>query len=212
MVAFDCAIDFLAGPTEVVLVSHDGAPAFLAADLVAQAEHDPDAAAIFVTTSAALADAVVRETERLSRNNPVAQRSLAANGVVLIAATRAQAVDFANLIAAEHLTVSSADLPAVRHAGAVFLGGYSPQAMGDYASGPNHVLPTGAAARYRGGLSVLDYVKIVSVQKSTRAGLQKLASIITTLADAEGLTAHADSVRTRLEGSAKKAKTRGADA
>jgi histidinol dehydrogenase len=212
MVTFDCAIDFLAGPTEVVLVSHDGDPAFLAADLVAQAEHDPDAAAIFVTTSAALADAVLREAERLSRDNPIAQGSLAANGVVLIAATPAQAMDFANTIAAEHLTVSRADLSAVRNAGAVFLGDYSPQAMGDYASGPNHVLPTGAAARYRGGLSVLDYVKIVSVQESTRTGLQKLAPTITTLADAEGLRAHADSVRIRLENPAKQAKTRGADA
>jgi histidinol dehydrogenase len=212
MVAFDCAIDFLAGPTEVVLVSHNGDPVFLAADLVAQAEHDPDAAAIFVTTSAALAEAVVRETERLSRDNPTAKSSLAANGVVLIASTRADAIDFANIIAAEHLTVSRADLPAVRNAGAVFLGGYSPQAMGDYASGPNHVLPTGAAARYRGGLSVLDYVKIISVQESTRAGLQELSPTITTLADAEGLTAHAASVRTRLENSAKQEKTRGADA
>jgi histidinol dehydrogenase len=212
MVAFDCAIDFLAGPTEVVLVSHNGDPAFLAADLVAQAEHDPDAAAIFVTTSPALAEAVVREAERLSRDNPVAQRSLAANGLVLVAATRAEAMAFANTIAAEHLTVSRADLPEVRNAGAVFLGDYSPQAIGDYASGPNHVLPTGAVARYRGGLSVLDYLKIISVQECTRAGLQNLAPTVTTLADAEGLTGHADSVRGRLENSAKKAKTRGADA
>jgi histidinol dehydrogenase len=208
MVAFDCAIDFLAGPTEVVLVSHDGDPGFLAADLVAQAEHDPDAAAIFITTSPALAEAVVREAKQLSADNPTAQQALSANGLVLIAATSQQAIDFANTIASEHLTVPRAGVSGVRNAGAVFVGDYSPQAMGDYASGPNHVLPTGAAARYRGGLSVLDYLKIISVQESTRAGLRGIASTITTLAEAEGLSAHAGSVRIRL-GKKTRTKVRG---
>ncbi|MFB3915926.1 MAG: histidinol dehydrogenase [Terriglobales bacterium] len=197
MVAWDCAIDFLAGPTEVVLVSDDGEPSFLASDLVAQAEHDPHATAIFVTSSRALARAVQRETERQSRNNPTAQQSLKDNGVIVIAASSAQALEIANAIAPEHLTVAREHTASVRNAGSVFIGDYSPQAMGDYASGPNHVLPTGAVARYRGGLSVLDFVKIISVQESTRAGLKRLAPTITTLADAEGLRAHADSVRVR---------------
>jgi histidinol dehydrogenase len=197
MVAWDCAIDFLAGPTEVVLVSHDGDARFLAADLVAQAEHDPEATAVFVTASRPLAQAVRLEVERQSADLPVARQSLAAHGVILVVGTPADAIDVANVIAAEHLTVPRRELDAVRHAGSVFVGDYSPQAMGDYASGPNHVLPTGAVARYRGGLSVLDFVKIISVQESTRSGLKKLAPAITTLADAEGLKAHADSVRMR---------------
>jgi histidinol dehydrogenase len=212
MVAFDCAIDFLAGPTEVVLVSHRGDAGFLASDLVAQAEHDPDATAIFVTTSPSLAEAVVRETVRLSEGNPTAQRSLAENGIVLVAASREEAMEFANKIAAEHLTVPREELQSVRNAGAVFVGDYSPQAMGDYASGPNHVLPTGAVARYRGGLGVFDYVKIISVQESTGPGLQKLAPTITTLADAEGLRAHAESVRIRCAKLSRKGRSRDGDA
>jgi histidinol dehydrogenase len=200
MVAWDCAIDFLAGPTEVVLVSHEGNPTFLASDLVAQAEHDPDACAIFVTTSRELAEAVVLEADRLSLANDTARQSLKQNALVLVAASRDEAMEFANAIASEHLTVPAEDVARVEAAGAVFVGDYSPQAMGDYASGPNHVLPTAAVARYRGGLSVLDYVKIVSVQEASRAGLKGLAPTISLLADAEGLKAHGDSVRLRCEG------------
>lgn len=198
MVAWDCSIDFIAGPTEVVLVAHRGDPAFLASDLVAQAEHDPNASAVFVTCSRELAEAVARETERLSVDNPIAQQSLAANGMILIAASQDEAMQFANTIASEHLTVSPEDLDAVQNAGSVFVGDYSPQAMGDYASGPNHVLPTAAVARYRGGLSVLDFLKIISVQQCTSDGLKELAPTITTLADAEGLRGHAGSVRLRV--------------
>lgn len=211
-VAFDCAIDFLAGPTEVVLVSHNGDPAFLASDLVAQAEHDPNAAAIFITSSRTLAQTVVQEAQRQSAENPTARQSLEKNGVVLLAADRQEAMRFANSIAAEHLTVDRADLGKVRNAGSVFVGSYSPQAMGDYASGPNHTLPTGGMARHRGGLSVLDFLKIISIQESTRAGLQALAPAITTLADAEGLRAHAESVRIRCAKPAGKSKARGTDA
>jgi histidinol dehydrogenase len=193
-------------------VSHRGDAGFLASDLVAQAEHDPDATAIFVTTSPSLAEAVVRETVRLSEGNPTAQRSLAENGIVLVAASREEAMEFANKIAAEHLTVPREELQSVRNAGAVFVGDYSPQAMGDYASGPNHVLPTGAVARYRGGLGVFDYVKIISVQESTGPGLQKLAPTITTLADAEGLRAHAESVRIRCAKLSRKGRSRDGDA
>ncbi len=198
MVAWECSIDMLAGPTEVLLVSDDGNPAFLAADLVAQAEHDPDASAAFITTSRELAKAVAAEAARQSKGNPIAQQSLKANGVILIAKSKEQALEYVNLIGSEHLTVSAKDVPQVRNAGAVFVGDWSPQAMGDYTSGPNHVLPTGAAARFRGGLSVLDYVKIISVQECSRAGLSGIADTITTLADAEGLKAHGDSVRVRI--------------
>ncbi|HYG99558.1 MAG TPA: histidinol dehydrogenase [Terriglobales bacterium] len=197
LVAWDCAIDMLAGPTEVVLVSDDGTPQFLAADLVAQAEHDPDASAVFITTNRELAKRVVEEVKPQSRGNAVARQSLKANGTVILASSREQALQFANAIAPEHLTVSGDDLQLVQNAGAVFVGEYSPQSMGDYASGPNHVLPTGAAARYRGGLSVLDFVKIISVQECTPAGLDEIAPCVTTLADAEGLKAHAESVRMR---------------
>jgi histidinol dehydrogenase len=202
MVAWDCSIDFIAGPTEVVLVAHRGDPAFLASDLVAQAEHDPNASAVFVTCSRELAEAVARESEQLSADNPTAQQSLAANGMILIAATPEEAMQFANTIASEHLTVAPEDLDAVENAGSIFVGDYSPQAMGDYASGPNHVLPTAAVARYRGGLSVLDYLKIISVQECTSEGLHQIAPTITTLADAEGLRGHAGSVRLRVANSA----------
>lgn len=197
MVAWDCAIDMLAGPTEVVLVSDDGNAAFLAADLVAQAEHDPDASAVFITTSGQLAKAVAGEVKRQSKGNRIAQQSLKANGLILVPKSKEQALEFANAVATEHLTVSANDVPMVRNAGAVFVGDWSPQAMGDYTSGPNHVLPTGAAARFRGGLSVFDYVKIISVQECSRSGLKSIAQTITRLANAEGLKAHGDSVRIR---------------
>jgi histidinol dehydrogenase len=198
MVAWDCAIDFLAGPTEVVLVSFDGNPSLLASDLAAQAEHDPDACSILVTTSRRIAQQVVAELKPIAVGNAVARESLRRNGMVLVAASREQAFQFANRIAAEHVTVPTMeDAALVVNAGAVFVGDYSPQAMGDYASGPNHVLPTGAVARWRGGLTVLDFVKIISVQQGTATGLRKLEPTITTLAEAEGLMAHAESVRVR---------------
>ena len=140
---------------------------------------------------------MLREADRQSLHNDVARHSLRQNGVVLIAASRGEAMEFANAIACEHLTVPAEDAEAVQSAGSVFIGDYSPQAMGDYASGPNHVLPTGGAARYRGGLSVLDYVKIISVQEASPTGLRGIAPTVTTLADTEGLQAHGDSVRLR---------------
>jgi histidinol dehydrogenase len=198
MVAWDCSIDFLAGPTEVVLVSEDGEPCFLASDLVAQAEHDPDASAVMVTSSMALALAVQCEVGNLSEDNPTAQTSLKANGYIIVANDPAQSLEYGNRIASEHTTVPKELVGGVRHAGAVFVGDWSPQAMGDYASGPNHVLPTGAVARYRGGLSTVDFVKIISLQECTERGLHGIAPVITTLADKEGLKAHANSVRVRV--------------
>ena len=199
LVAFDCAIDFLAGPTEVVIVSDTGTPEFIAADLVAQAEHDPEALAVFITTRDELALDVSRTAEKLSRRNAVAQQSLRRSGVILVSSSRRESFEWANEIAAEHITVDAADVRLVRNAGSVFVGDYSPQAAGDYASGPNHVLPTSGVARFRGGLSVLDFVKLISIQKLTRPGLKRIARVVESLADTEGLRAHAESVRLRCD-------------
>jgi histidinol dehydrogenase len=198
LVSFDCAIDFLAGPTEVVIVSDSGTPEFIAADSVAQAEHDPEALAVFITTRDDLARRVARAAEKMSRGNTVARQSLRRNGTILVSASRRQSFEWANEMAAEHLTVDAADVALVRNAGSVFVGDYSPQAGGDYATGPNHVLPTGGAARFRGGLSVLDFMKLISVQKLSRNGLRGIASVVESLASAEGLRAHAESIRLRV--------------
>ncbi len=197
MVAFDCGIDFLAGPTEVAIVSKHGDPRFIAADLVAQSEHDPDALAVFITSNKQLAEDVQRETKKAAANNKIAITSLKDNGTILLAGSHEQAIDFANRIAAEHLTVSQDDVVKIDCAGSIFVGDYSPQAAGDYASGPNHVLPTGAAARFRGGLSVQDFVKIISVQHLSQSGLNHIAPSVIMLAEAEGLMAHAESIRVR---------------
>jgi len=199
LVAFDCAIDMLAGPTEIVVTSDRGHPASIASDLVAQAEHDPEAQAIFITTRAGLAKAVLAETKLRSRANPVARESLARNGLVLLASSTNEARDIANRIAPEHLTVdSAADLEWVRNAGSVFVGRWSAQPMGDYISGPNHTLPTGGLARARGGLSVNDFVKVITVQEYTTKAVQSLGPAAIRLAEAEGLTAHAEAIRVRL--------------
>jgi histidinol dehydrogenase len=197
LVAFDCAIDFLAGPTEVVILSDDGRAEFIAADLVAQAEHDPEALAAFITTSGALAKSVSEQVGLQAGANSLAQESLRRHGVVLVAESRAQAIQWANSLAAEHLTISRKDLPEIRNAGSVFVGDYSPQAAGDYASGPNHVLPTAGGARFRGGLSVMDFVKLITVQELSSPGLDRIAPTIEYLAETEGLAAHAESIRMR---------------
>ena len=198
-VAFDCSIDFLAGPTEVVVVSDAGSAEFIAGDLVAQAEHDPEALAVFITTRPDLAHQVALWVKKFVENNAVARDSIRCNGAILISASRQQSFEWANQIAAEHLTVDPADVQLVRNAGSVFIGDYSPQAAGDYASGPNHVLPTAGVARFRGGLSVLDFVKIISVQKLSRPGLLRIAPHVELLANTEGLQAHAQSIRVRCE-------------
>jgi histidinol dehydrogenase len=199
LISFDCAIDFLAGPTEAVVLSDVGDPEFIAADLVAQAEHDPEALAVFVTTSGKLARSVEKSVARLAKGNPTAQQSLRRRGAILVAASRAQSREWANRLAPEHITVSAEDLPFIENAGSVFVGDYSAQAAGDYASGPNHVLPTGGQARFRGGLSVLDFVKVITVQKLSAKGLQGIGPAVECLAGAEGLPAHAQSVRVRCE-------------
>ncbi len=196
-VAFDCAIDFLAGPTELVIVSDDADPEFIAADLVAQAEHDPDAMAVFITISPKLARAVRQSVEHRSRGNDTARASLAKNGVILVAANKRQAIEWTNAIGPEHITVCAEYAPAISSAGSIFVGDYSPPALGDYATGPNHVLPTGNVARFRGGLSVSDFVKVISIQEVSREGLKRIAPVVETLAESEGLRAHAESLRAR---------------
>jgi histidinol dehydrogenase len=206
LVAFDCAIDMLAGPTEIVVTSDRGTAADIASDLVAQAEHDPEALAIFITTREDLAREVIAEAKLRSRDNPVARESLSRNGLVIVASSADEARALTNRIAPEHLTVDAAsDLKWVQNAGSVFIGRWSAQPMGDYISGPNHTLPTGAMARVRGGLSVNDFVKLITVQEYSRAGIAALGPRAALLAEAEGLTGHAEAIRTRL----KKRRSRG---
>jgi histidinol dehydrogenase len=198
MVAFDCAIDMLAGPTEIVVTSENGDPAGIAADLVAQAEHDPEALAILVTTNGSLARAVVKDVAQRVKTNPIAKEAIKRNGLAVVAGSVEEAREITNRLAPEHLSVdASEDLDWVRNAGSVFIGRYSPQPMGDYVSGPNHTLPTGGVAQVRGGLSVMDFVKLITVQEYTLAGLQKLGPAAITLANAEGLLGHAEAVRAR---------------
>ena len=199
LVSFDCAIEFLAGPTETLILSSSGRPEFIAADLVAQAEHDPEALAIYITTSQTLAKRVLEQTARLACENTTAQESLRRNGTALVASSRPQALAWVNQIAPEHVTVEPKDLPLIRNAGSVFVGDYSAQAAGDYASGANHVLPTAGSARFRGGLHVLDFVKLIAVQQLSSRALQSIARTVTCLAGAEGLTAHAESIRLRCK-------------
>jgi histidinol dehydrogenase len=199
LVSFDCAIDMLAGPTEALIVSDDGNSQYIAADLVCQAEHDPETQVAFITTKRKLADAVAVCVKEVAEENPIANKSLAKSGAILIASSKTQALDWANRIASEHLTVSSKDVASVQNAGSVFVGDYSAQAAGDYASGPNHVLPTAGAARFRGGLSVMDFVKLITMQELSRTGLRRIAPAILTLALTEELQAHAASVRIRNE-------------
>ena len=197
IVASDCAIDFLAGPTEGLILCDDGEPSFIASDLVAQAEHDPDALVVLVTQSRRLAQAVARSAALLARGNSVAQQALQKRGAILLAPSSRQAIDWTNLIAPEHLTTTRENLPGIVNAGSIFLGDYSAQAAGDYGSGPNHVLPTGGAARFRGGLSVVDFLKVITVQELSQAGLRKIVPSILALAEAEGLCAHGRSVQLR---------------
>jgi histidinol dehydrogenase len=206
MVAFDCAIDMLAGPTEIVMTSDNGDAAEIASDLVAQAEHDPEALAIFVTAREELAHAVIAETKIRGRGNPVAGESLKRNGVAFVARSVGEAREITNRLAPEHLTVDAAsDLEWVENAGSVFVGRWSAQPMGDYISGPNHTLPTGGMARVRGGLSVNDFVKLITVQEYTKKGVDTLGPRAALLAEAEGLAGHAEAIRVRL--SAKSAKS-----
>ena len=198
IVSSECGIDIPAGPTEIGVMSESGDAAGIAADLVAQAEHDPEALAVLITNNASLAEAVATEAKVQAKNNTLAKQSLAAQGCVFVTQSVHEARELTNRLAFEHLTVdSAADLKWVKNAGSVFVGAYSPQSMGDYVSGPNHVLPTGRNGRVRGGLSVMDFLKVITVQEYTRKGLKRLGPHAIALAEAEGLVGHAESVRVR---------------
>jgi histidinol dehydrogenase len=199
LVAFDCAIDMLAGPTEIVVTSERGDASDIASDLVAQAEHDPEALAIFVTTRADLAKEAIQEVKARSANNAVARQALDRNGLVIVAASIDEARQITNRLAPEHLTVDApSDLDWIQNAGSVFVGRWSSQPMGDYISGPNHTLPTGGTARVRGGLSVNDFVKLITVQQYNAQAMRVLGPQAALLAEAEGLVGHAEAIRVRL--------------
>ncbi len=203
LLAGEVGIDFVAGPTEILLIAADGNPRYLAADMLAQAEHDTDASAILLTTSRKLAEAVAIEIEAQLTTLPtaaVARVAIQKNSAILVVESLDQAVELSNDFAPEHLSIPSrALLKKIRHAGSVFVGAHSPEAAGDYAAGPNHVLPTNGAARLRGGLSAADYVKVISVQELSQQGLGGILPAVTTLARAEGLEAHARSAEVRFD-------------
>ena len=199
-------IDMVAGPSEVLVIADDSAdPRYVAADLLSQAEHDPLAAAILVTDSAALASAVdaelARQTALLPRRD-VVEQSLSAYGTIVVAPTLADCADIANQIAPEHLELSVSDpyalLPLIENAGAIFMGHYSPEPLGDYFAGPNHVLPTSGTARFFSPLNVDDFVKKSSLICCSRAELERVADQVILLAQQEGLDAHANSVAIRF--------------
>ena len=203
LIRSDCAIDRLAGPTELLILSERGNPSYIAADLLAQAEHDPDAVALLVTTSRKLAvkvrAEVLSQLEQLPKNNP-AWRSIPERSAILIASGMNSAIQFANDFAPEHLSLPDGDesvVNKINSAGSVFLGGYSAQPLGDYATGTNHVLPTAGWAAVEGGLSTIDFMKSFTLQKISRVGFSSLAPAVKTLAGAEGLLAHARAVEVR---------------
>jgi len=203
-VAGDVAIDAIAGPSEIVIVADESAHAeYIAADMLAQAEHSPGSALLF-TASRALAEATAaaldRQLTRLERES-LTRDSLARYGAIVVCRDMAEAVTLADRLAPEHLSIDTADaeatLAGIRHAGAAFLGPYSPVAAGDYAAGPSHVLPTGGTARFTAGLSAQEFVRGGSVIRLSQADLDDIAGDICILADTEGLTAHRRSVEIR---------------
>jgi histidinol dehydrogenase len=203
LVSSDCAIDLPAGPTEEIALATEGNPAWIAADLLAQAEHAPDAGSFFVTTSKILAHevqaAVTTQLQQLAKTNP-AHISIRRSSAIVVTRSIDAACDFVNRFAPEHLSLSgnaTTLLKKCQAAGTVFVGPWSAQPLGDYASGSNHVLPTGGWARRRGGLSAADFVKCISTQSITRSGFKALAYDVQTLARAEGLEAHARAVAVR---------------
>lgn len=199
LVAADCAIDFFAGPTEIAIVSASGRPAWIAADLLAQAEHDPDARALLFTPSKRLARAVRAEIARQMPATGPAGQALRRNGGIVVTRTEDEAIELCQRMAPEHAVCDSARVASrLTRAGTIFVGDYSAQASGDYATGSNHVLPTSGAAAARGGLSAADFVRISTVQRLTAAGLRRIAPAVVALAEAEGLRGHADSIRVRL--------------
>ena len=209
LVAFECGIDMLAGPTEIVVASEAGNPQWIAADLVAQAEHDPEAMAVFVTSNLELARETAKAVKLQASSNRIAGQALAKSGFIFVTKSANETHTVTNRLAAEHLTIDKpGDLAWVRHAGSIFVGPTTPQSMGDYISGPNHVLPTGRLARMRGGLSVYDFLRLVTTQEYTATGLAEHGPHVERLATAEGLVGHAASVRIRDAGHENRRKAR----
>jgi histidinol dehydrogenase len=209
-VAFDCGIDFYAGPTEIVIVSARGSAAWIAADLIAQAEHDPDARAVLITPSRPLAERVARAVDEQMPSDGPARQSLRAHGGIIVTRSGDAAIDLANAAAPEHLVVDDERMAArVTSTGSLFIGPWTAQVAGDYAIGSNHVLPTAGTARVRGGLSAADFVKQITVQRVTAAGLEQIGGAVIALARAEGLIGHSKSIETRLDRRAGAAKRTG---
>jgi histidinol dehydrogenase len=198
LVAPDCSVDVHAGPSEIVVWSDTGRADWIAADLIAQAEHDPEARAVFVTTRSTLADHVRDDVRKLTPRAGPARASLARHGAIIVTSNRRGAIDLIDRLAPEHLVCDRARDAAGVRAGTIFVGAWSAQAAGDYCTGSNHVLPTGGAARFRGGLSAADFVRTFTVQTIGRDGLRSIGRHVAALADAEGLYAHGDSVRVRM--------------
>ena len=199
LIAGDCGIDFFAGPTEILMVAARGPADWIAADLIAQAEHDPDARAVLVTPSRTLATRVANAVAEQMPSDGPARESLARHGAIVVTTSLREAMAIANMAAPEHLVVDDERLAKlVRNAGSVFVGPWSAQVAGDYAIGSNHVLPTAGAARVRGGLSAADFVRQITVQRLTSKGLRRIAPSVIALARAEGLEGHARSIEIRL--------------
>jgi histidinol dehydrogenase len=201
LLAGEVGIDFVAGPTEILILTADGDPRVIAADMLAQAEHDADAMAVLVTTSQALASAVQAAIENQLETLPtaaVAREAIDRNSAIILVTDLHAGMGLSNDFAPEHLSLHDPSLlNDVRNAGTVFLGQHSPESAGDYAAGPSHVLPTSGRSRLRGGLSAADFVKVIAIQELSPAALRELAPAITALARAEGLEAHARSVEVR---------------
>jgi histidinol dehydrogenase len=197
----EVGIDFVAGPTEVLIIANEGNPAWIAADMLAQAEHDTDASSILLTSSQQLAEAVASEIEKQLGTLSTAQtarQAIDANSAIIVTSSDAESMEISNRVAPEHLCLHNPALLAfVEHAGSVFLGEHSPEAAGDYSTGPNHVLPTAGAARLHGGLSVMDFLKVITIQQLSPSALNAISKAATTLARAEGLEGHARSIEVR---------------
>jgi histidinol dehydrogenase len=201
LLAGELGIDFVAGPTEVLIIANEGNPAWIAADMLAQAEHDSDASSILLTTSRQLAEAVAVEIDKqlqtLSTAN-TARLAIDANSAIIVTSSDDESMEISNRVGPEHLCLHDPSLLGmVQHAGSVFLGEHSPEAAGDYTTGPNHVLPTAGAARLHGGLSVMDFLKVITIQELSPSALRAISGAATTLARAEGLEGHARSIEVR---------------
>lgn len=198
LISADCGIDFYAGPTEILIITASGSPEWIAADLLAQAEHDPDARAVMITTNRRLAERVANEVARQMPVGGPSRQSINRHGGIIVCRGINEAIALANTAASEHVVAGTEAIAnRVLNAGAVFVGEWTAQVAGDYAIGSNHVLPTAGAARFHGGLNAADFVKLVSVQRVSKRGLGRIAKTITTLARAEGLESHARSIEVR---------------